>query len=40
MQKKPFDFANIKIIIKRLNDEDHIILLNKNWTRENIPHFK
>lgn len=40
MQQKPFDFNKIKIIIKRSDNSEFIILLDKNWTRQTIPHFK
>ena len=39
--KQPFDFAKVKVIIKRGNkQEDAIVYLDKKWTLENIEHFK
>ena len=40
MQKKPFDFQKVKIIIKRGSLGDFEIMLDKKWTLENIQHFK
>ena len=40
MQKKPFDFQKVKIIIKRGKDSDFEIMLDKKWTLENIEHFR
>jgi len=39
LDKQPFDFEKLKIIIKRPNQEDFSTLLDKKWTRQNIPHF-
>lgn len=39
LDKQPFDFEKLKIIIKRPNQEDFSTLLDKKWTRRNIPHF-
>lgn len=41
MEERPFDFANIKVVIKKGADivlEE--IFLNRAWTSEHIPHFK
>ena len=40
MEKKPFDFNKVKVIIKRGKLGDHEILLDKKWTLQNIEHFK
>jgi len=36
MQKQPFDFAKVKVIIKRGKQEDAVVYLDKKWTLENI----
>ena len=40
MDKKPFDFQKVKVIIKRGKLGDTEIMLDKKWTLENIEHFK
>lgn len=40
MDEKPFDFENIKIVIKRVKQENTTILLNRKWTLENLEHFR
>lgn len=40
MDKKPFDFQKVKVIIKRGKLKDKEILLDKQWTLTNIEHFK
>ena len=40
-QKQPFDFAKVKVIIKRSKPaDDYIIFLDKKWTLDNIEHFR
>ena len=38
--EKPFDFAMVKIVIKRSTGEEQAIYLDKKWTIENLEHFK
>ena len=38
--EKPFDFAMVKVVIKRSTGEDKAIYLEKKWTIENLEHFK
>ena len=40
VKRKPFDFQNIKVIIKRGKQGDVKIFLNRKWTLENIEHFR
>jgi len=40
LDKKPFDFQKVKVIIKRGKLGDTEIMLDKKWTLENIEHFK
>jgi len=40
MDKKPFDFHKVKVIIKRGKMKDKEIFLDKQWTLNNIEHFK
>lgn len=35
---QPFDFAKIKVVIKR-PDKEETIFLDRVWARDNIPHF-
>ena len=37
-QDFPFDFSQIKVVIKR-PDREEIIFLDRIWARDNIPHF-
>jgi len=39
LDKQPFDFSNLRVILKRANNEDRTVLLDRKWARENIPHF-
>lgn len=38
--EKPFDFAMVKIIIKKGTGEEQAVYLDKKWTIENLEHFK
>ena len=42
MEQKPFDFAKVKVIIKRSKQQggDKEIFLDKKWTLDNIEHFR
>ena len=40
MEKKPFDFQKVKVIIKRGKLGDHETYLDKMWTLANIEHFR
>ena len=40
MERKPFDFQKVKVIIKRGKLGDKDIFLDKKWTLENIEHFR
>ena len=41
MDEKPFDFAKVKVIIRRgKNHPDEEVFLDKKWTLANIEHFK
>ena len=40
MQKKPFDFQKVKVIIKRGKLDDYEIFLDKKWTLDHIEHFR
>ena len=40
--EKPFDFNNIKIILKKgkADSSMQVVLLDREWAYENIPHFR
>jgi hypothetical protein len=40
LDKKPFDFQKLRVIIKRTGKEDAEVLLDKKWTYDNIKHFR
>ena len=40
MDKKPFDFQKVRVIIKRGALGDKEILLDKKWTYDTISHFR
>ena len=40
LQKKPFDFKQIRIIIKNTNGKEDEVFLDKKWAYKNISHFK
>ena len=40
LDKKPFDFQKVKIIVKRGKLADTEIFLEKKWTLENLEHFR
>lgn len=40
LESKPFDFAKVKVIVKRGKLPDHVLYLDKRWTLENLEHFK
>lgn len=41
MEEKPFDFSNVKVIIKKGNEQIvEEIFLKRQWVFDNIPHFR
>lgn len=40
LDRKPFDFTKVKIIVKRGKLGDTEIFLDKKWTLDNLEHFK
>ena len=40
MDKKPFDFAKVRVVIKRGSLGDKEIMLDKQWTYDTIAHFR
>ena len=40
MNQKPFDFAKVKVVIKKADSESENIFLDKTWTYDNIAHFR
>ena len=40
MDKKPFDFQKVRVVIKRGSLGDKEIMLDKKWTYDTIAHFR
>ena len=40
MDKKPFDFTKVKVIVKRGKLGDTELFLDKKWTLDNLEHFR
>lgn len=40
VRSKVFDFSKVRVVIKRPGKDDEVKMLDKMWTRDNIPHFR